>query len=195
MSVTNEEIMGKYYREMFLRENVDGIPFIQDWLKEKLGEEINYRNKNKEYWRGIFKIVLASESRDFWHYKEPNSSSKVIGRNKRKAIAYLRQERFIVRNWDMHEENDKIYGSSYDAMKRRYGEKYARAIEEWFARKRDSGEFSCTDNSRVALASSKSECRRYNKIRNNGCCGYYDDVITVGCLFRKSFKVGFNYGH
>ena len=80
-------------------------------------------------------------------------------------------------------------------MRKRYGTRCALAIENWFAKKANSGNYDCMDNERVALASSNSERRRYKRKRNNGCCGYEDDIITVGWLFKKSFMVGFNYGH
>lgn len=50
---------------------------------------------------------------------------------------------------------------------------------------------SCCDNFRMSFNEDDEE--EYDKAYNDGCCGFYDDVITLAS--GKMIKFGFNYGH
>lgn len=56
---------------------------------------------------------------------------------------------------------------------------------------RQCGDIHCCDNFRFSINGNNEE--DYIKIRNLGCCGFYDDTITLKS--GKVIKYGFNYGH
>lgn len=48
------------------------------------------------------------------------------------------------------------------------------------------------DNYRAALVGDQKAEAEYNKIRDQGCCGSYDEVVTID---GQEWRIGFNYGH
>jgi hypothetical protein len=86
---------------------------------------------------------------------------------------------------------------SASALRTRFGNKVARKISNWFDQKEDSGDFCCMDNYRVALKGDALQEKDYEKRIDQGCCGFYDEEIVVRKLlfFKRTFLVGFNYGH
>lgn len=48
--------------------------------------------------------------------------------------------------------------------------------------------YDCVDNVRVANIHSKNQIRKYNKQKDEGCCGSFDTVVG-------NWMIGFNYGH
>jgi hypothetical protein len=50
---------------------------------------------------------------------------------------------------------------------------------------------SCCDNFRMSFKEEDEE--EYKKAYNDGCCGFYDDIITLAS--GRIIKFGFNYGH
>ncbi len=51
----------------------------------------------------------------------------------------------------------------------------------------------CLDNVRFASIKSSSQMKRYNRLKNAGCCGFRDKLITHEIY--GSFMIGCNYGH
>ena len=49
------------------------------------------------------------------------------------------------------------------------------------------------DNFRMARVWKSSDCRRYQREKNNGCCGFYDDIVTAPD--GNKYLIGCNYGH
>ena len=56
---------------------------------------------------------------------------------------------------------------------------------------RSCGDTANCDNFRFSIDGNNDEL--YEKLRNEGCCGFYDDVITLNS--GKTVKFGFNFGH
>jgi len=56
----------------------------------------------------------------------------------------------------------------------------------------NDNEYDYADNLRIARAGNEEEVKEYVKDHNNGCCGYYDDVLVIE---NDVFLMGFNYGH
>lgn len=52
----------------------------------------------------------------------------------------------------------------------------------------------CLDNERFACCNNQKQIDAYNDIKNNGCCGFYDE-IWKNELTGNSFMFGYNYGH
>lgn len=50
----------------------------------------------------------------------------------------------------------------------------------------------CTDNYRFAYLDDSKALQGYTDKENDGCCGYFDQVILVS---GKMAKIGCNYGH
>jgi hypothetical protein len=53
-------------------------------------------------------------------------------------------------------------------------------------------EYCYDDNHRYAEVGNVQQEAWYKKFRKKGCCGFYDDVVTIE---GRKFKIGFNYGH
>jgi hypothetical protein len=49
------------------------------------------------------------------------------------------------------------------------------------------------DNFRMARVWKSSDCRRYQREKKNGCCGFYDELV-IGPDGNK-YLLGCNYGH
>lgn len=64
----------------------------------------------------------------------------------------------------------------------------AEAIE-WIVEKVDD---TCVDNQRFAFQYDTKAIAEYEKQKENGCCGYADEVVLVGGVLAN---VGCNYGH
>lgn len=56
---------------------------------------------------------------------------------------------------------------------------------------RQCGDTNCCDNFRFSINDNNEE--GYEAMRDSGCCGFYDDIITLNS--GKTVKYGFNYGH
>ena len=59
----------------------------------------------------------------------------------------------------------------------------------------------CIDNFRVARTWNPVEMAQYNKAREQGCCGFWDEEVVfthkvLGVpVWKEKFIFGFNYGH
>jgi hypothetical protein len=51
----------------------------------------------------------------------------------------------------------------------------------------------CVDNFRMARVWKSSDCRRYQRQKKKGCCGFYDELV-IGPDGNK-YLIGCNYGH
>jgi hypothetical protein len=63
---------------------------------------------------------------------------------------------------------------------------------------RKRGLDNCGNNIRVALKSDALDVMQYYADKDNGCCGFYDDEFEFKDFDtgeRKTFMIGFNYGH
>lgn len=75
-------------------------------------------------------------------------------------------------------------------------EKLKESFRKWvikFAHNEASKNGYCNaDNFRIARIDNKIELEQYEKLRKEGCCGFFDEEIEL-----KNFKIkfGFNYGH
>lgn len=56
---------------------------------------------------------------------------------------------------------------------------------------RRCGDLVCCDNFRFSINDEND--KEYDKIRNQGCCGFHDEVIEL--YSGTKVKFGFNYGH
>jgi hypothetical protein len=51
---------------------------------------------------------------------------------------------------------------------------------------------SCIDNHRFARVDCNEDMSTYLGLRDAGCCGFFDRVVTIG---GEKYMIGCNYGH
>jgi hypothetical protein len=51
----------------------------------------------------------------------------------------------------------------------------------------------CVDNFRMARAWKSSDCRRYQREKKKGCCGFFDELVVAPD--GNKYLIGCNYGH
>jgi hypothetical protein len=61
--------------------------------------------------------------------------------------------------------------------------------EEWMINEVDDP---CVDGERFAFSDDKEAIRAYEIVKDNGCCGFFDEEITVN---GRKAMIGCNYGH
>ena len=64
----------------------------------------------------------------------------------------------------------------------------------WLFETYSEEEENCSDNFRIAEMGNSEEEAEYNKQKEKGCCGFID-VSYYDRSTKRSFLVGFNYGH
>ncbi len=50
----------------------------------------------------------------------------------------------------------------------------------------------CVDNFRYAWSDNGAECAAYDHLREKGCCGSFDELVTIN---GREARIGCNYGH
>ena len=53
-------------------------------------------------------------------------------------------------------------------------------------------EYECANNYRYYEIGNDTQQEVYTRMRQNGCCGFYDEHCTINGKF---YKIGFNFGH
>lgn len=52
------------------------------------------------------------------------------------------------------------------------------------------------DNERIAEVGNAAEELIYEKIWQEGCCGFWDEIVEIGTKKKaQQYKIGCNYGH
>lgn len=93
--------------------------------------------------------------------------------------------------------------SKYDYMKKSfielYGYKKGTFITNRLAKAVRGKD--CIDNFRLAHVDNAEELKAYKEAYDEGCCGFYDDIIVFthkACgipIYSEKIQIGFNYGH
>jgi len=80
----------------------------------------------------------------------------------------------------------------------RYGDKCGRFLAARIATVHRRNDNPCKSGERLAEIGIGDEMKKYNEIRDGGCCGFSDDKFIFedhddGCI--RVFWYGFNFGH
>lgn len=73
-----------------------------------------------------------------------------------------------------------------------YGDVTSKEIVKYCLQQNFYKSYKYLDNFRITKIGNEEEEELYNMSRKKGCCGYYDEIITIRHV---KFKIGFNYGH
>jgi len=170
---------------------VCGKPEFYQWF-----QDLYWDARNPHYWKQIFKD--ADEQAAFFWKTEPNGLRVVVGVvavddeindpasiliptrpdwAKGDLSVVIKQERYKRRR-KLPKEND--YGEINEYLKRELDRLIVKHDLEY------------ADNRRYAALDTRKDMRRYQNIKDHGCCGSFDTEVTIG---GRKFMVGCNYGH
>jgi hypothetical protein len=92
-----------------------------------------------------------------------------------------------------------VYHEIKAGLQRKYGDREGLFLANRFASAyRRYCLDNCADNFRFALMSNPFELMQYNRNKENGCCGFYDEELVFidrDTKEEKKFVIGFNFGH
>lgn len=177
-------------------------------LKFYIGSNENDKSIYLEILNPLISVSETKRNREFnnrepYHfYKQPDPvyyqsphSIKLNNLDHLKTILKRLKTKFRFEiEWDILRK-DLIQG--YKCQEYQLGQWWVKYDEEdfnYFVRLFDyyKDDHDCMDNKRVADMSKRLEVKRYKKMKDDGCCGFHDEIIEYK---GKRYLFGFNYGH
>lgn len=158
-------------------------------------QSIEWNNKDKAYWKGLFKSIWKWIDLPYWRkfgpgnvyvYGNPDGPEGSVWDDVRKGCKELYRAPKALTNEILldryHRRLTPPKEHNYFGYQTLINLKLNMLTEDQ----------SCVDNHRWAALDSRADMRRYRRQRDKGCCGSHDEEISI--LGRK-FMIGWNYGH
>jgi hypothetical protein len=188
-------------------------PLIGEWIMARFSK-IDWHRRDKEYWAQIFKTAeeearvppkgygghTVRKRRWGWPIFRQLITDKVRPAyrhipmgwydddNRPRTVAdWIRRVRYIVRV-----VKDAPGAWRGDDPIADYGERIGRMLNGAMTRMAKDIDDPCMDNFRFSAMDRPGDLRRYRDRRASGCCGSYDQEITID---GRKFIIGCNYGH
>lgn len=152
------------------------------WLAEYSQPNINQTGivwtcTDPEYWRIVFERAL----KEVFFESRQNYGTNEFSFEEKDPIKVIKEWRYQYRIPRRKKKQYKDYGFVRGVLLERAIETMLKNLDE-----------PCVDNVRFTAVNDRKEMKRYNRQREEGCCGSHDEEILI-C--GKKFMIGCNYGH